>query len=453
MISQTDQELMEKLKEDALANQQLDAEVPITPAGPSDADRLYEAQTAGNKQEYMSQLLRSFQNMLQSSAPNSGYRADHGVSDSMSKQAGQMASNVKDQLNMEAMSRKEAQNQEQTALKNKMEMENHERAQQEGALRQDDFQLKLAKAKLDFQDMEANRDPASPQSKIAQDRVLEVRAKIGQPLNEESVRQQSGEALFKTFDFLKEDLVQYYKNFNAEAERTKDIEIANKRLQVETERNKKLDVMEERRQKRQDLAETEATRRARQNEINTARGFMKDDPRFKKAMEQSMEFDNVGQLIDEAQKGNQQAVGALGTKLARAMGEVGVLTESDVTRYVAGQSWGRKLKDWFKKGAQGELSPETIQGIQANLTTLKEKLGKDISTVYDASTSRMKAAYPDMDETAIRGILGDPRTMKPVTSLDRSSGPYGDTTVRDGKTYKWNPTGNGGKGSYQLIGQ
>lgn len=442
MISQTDEELMNKLKEDALANQQMEAEVP--PAGPSDADRLYEAQTAGNKQEYMAQLLRSFQNMLQSSAPNSGYKADHSMSDSISKQAAQMPTNVKDQLSMEAMARKEAQAKEQMALKNKMEMEQHETNQKESSLRQDDFQMKLEKSKLDFQDMQANRDPNSPQSRIAQDRVLEVRAKMGQPLNEASVRQQSGETLFKTFDFLKEDLTNHYKNLNANADRAQKSAHDAQQLELEQERNKRNDAMEQRRIGKEDRQEKEGDRRYRQQQINTARGMIKDDPRFKKSIEQSMAFDDVNQLISEAKNGNEQAVGALGTKLARAMGEVGVLTESDVTRYVAGQSWGRKLQDWFTKGAKGKLSPETIKGIKANLATLKSKLDGDVQKVVKNSASRMKAAYPEMQDDDINGLLGFS-----TESSQKSSGPYGDTTEKDGKKYKWNPEA----GKYQLLGE
>jgi hypothetical protein len=353
-------------------------------------NRIYDATMAGNKQEHYANLLRSFQNMIQSAAPNTGFKADYGVAESMSKGSGKYLDAVKAQMAQEAAGKKEA------------------RDEKESKLRQDDFQIKLEKSKLDFQDMEANRDPASPQSKLAQDRVLEVMTKLGKPLNEASVRQMSGAQLYsnKEFDFLQNDLAQHFKSEEARLNREQQAASDANRLAMEAERNKKLDAMEERRIGKEQRAETDSERRYRQQQINTARGMIKDDPRFKKSMEQSMAFEDVGQLISEAEKGNQQAVGALGTKLARAMGEVGVLTESDVTRYVAGQSWGRKLKDWFTKGAQGELSPETIKGIQSNLKILKSKLDGDVEKVVGNSAARMKAAYPEMEESDIRGILG-----------------------------------------------
>ena len=46
--------------------------------------------------------------------------------------------------------------------------------------------MRLEKSKLDFQDMQANSDATSQQSKIAQDRVIELKEKqLGKPLSEE----------------------------------------------------------------------------------------------------------------------------------------------------------------------------------------------------------------------------------------------------------------------------
>jgi len=375
------------------------------PEQPIEDPRLAAALEEQSKQRRYADMLRGFQQVLQGAAPNSGFKADFTMADQMAKRADEPVEQYKAKLGQEAAAKKAA-----------MDKEVHSNNMKESQLRQNDFQLKLEASKLNFQDMQANSDPTSPQSKIAQDRVIEMQKKLGQPVNEASVRSQSGKQLFQYFDYLKEDLTRHYQNENARLDREQKDRADQTRLKMEAERNTKLDTMEARRQERQNLAETEATRRARQQEINTARGFMKDDPRFKKAMEQSMEFDSVEALMKQAEAGNQQAVGALGTKLARAMGEVGVLTDTDVVRYVAGQSWGRKLKDWFAKGATGELSPETLKGITSNLKELRSKLGKDVSTVYDSSASRMKAAYPDMDEKVIRGILGDPRYLSDSAS-------------------------------------
>ena len=125
-----------------------------------------------------------------------------------------------------------------------------------------------------------------------------------------------------------------------------------------------------------------------------------------------MEFESVQELINQVEQGNQAALGALGTKLARAMGEVGVLTDTDVVRYVQGQSWGRKLMDAAKKGAYGELSDDTLNDIRTNLSTLSEKLNKNVDKVYSNAGSRLKTAFPDLKDDEIQGLLGRISTTK-----------------------------------------
>lgn len=167
---------------------------------------------------------------------------------------------------------------------------------------------------------------------------------------------------------------------------------------------------EEKEAKRKERAERE-DRLLAKDQLNAARGLLKDDPRFKKAVEQGMEFESVNRLLVQAGEGNQAALAALGTKLARAMGEVGVLTDTDVVRYVGGTSWGRKLKDWASKGFQGELSQDTLEDIKENLDLLQNKLGDDVERVYDNASRRMKTAYPDLEDKTIKGLLGSPNIV------------------------------------------
>ena len=154
---------------------------------------------------------------------------------------------------------------------------------------------------------------------------------------------------------------------------------------------------------------------ANQQQINTMRGFLKDDPTYKKTSEQMVEFDQVGDIIDQAQSGNQAAVAALGTKLARAMGEVGVLTDTDVVRYVQGTSWGRKLQDWAKRGFEGELSEDTINDMLDNIDTIQDKLNNNKEKIFKRAASRTQAAYPDVPEETIYGVLG----YQPQENLDQ----------------------------------
>jgi hypothetical protein len=197
---------------------------------------------------------------------------------------------------------------------------------------------------------------------------------------------------------------------------------------------------------RREQREAGEKRRVTKDHLNAARGLLKDDPRFKKAVEQGMEFESVDRLLDQSKEGNQAALAALGTKLARAMGEVGVLTDTDVVRYVGGTSWGRKLKDWYSKGAEGELSEDTFKDIKSNLKTLRTKLADDTNRVYGNAKNRMKTAYPDLEDKTIKGLLGQPGITKPEEDI-KMKAPKGDITEKDGKKYKWNAS----RQKYQLF--
>ena len=188
--------------------------------------RLQTALEQQNKQRLNSDLLRSFQQLIAAGAPNSGFKPDYTMADTLEKRSNEPIEMYKSQVASEA-----------AAKKQKQEAQDHAMKMKESSMRQEDFQMRLMKSKLDFQDMEANRDPNSPQSKIAQDRVLEIQTTLGKPVNEQQIRGMSGENLFKTFGYLQQDLVQHYKNINDQADRSQKQKEIDARLAMEKERN------------------------------------------------------------------------------------------------------------------------------------------------------------------------------------------------------------------------
>jgi hypothetical protein len=156
------------------------------------------------------------------------------------------------------------------------------------------------------------------------------------------------------------------------------------------------------------LASEKEDRLTRTAQLNAARGLLKDDPRAKKAVEQGMALESIEPLLNEIESGNEMSISALGSQLARAMGEVGVLTDTDVIRYVQGQAWGTKLKDWWARGAQGEIPKEAIDGIRKNIKAIKTNLRTNLTSVYSNAAGRMKTAHPELDDATINGLLGTP---------------------------------------------
>lgn len=176
---------------------------------------------------------------------------------------------------------------------------------------------------------------------------------------------------------------------------------------LDLEQKKKMfDESEKRRIEQQERGYTKS-------KLESARGLLKDDPRFKKAVEQSMEFDTVGELINEVKSGNSTSIAPLGIKLAKAMGEVGVMTDTDVVRYIQSTKWGDQLLGWWKKGAEGELPADVIKGLQSNIGTISKKLNSNINKVYDNAAGRLKATYKDMSDDEIKEVLG----IRPVVDV------------------------------------
>lgn len=179
------------------------------------------------------------------------------------------------------------------------------------------------------------------------------------------------------------------------------------------------------REKRDELKLDREKRLDRQNKVNTVRNFLKDDPGYKVVRQQEIAFEPMERDLDLIEKeGNESTIASLGTRLARAMGEVGVLTDTDVVRYVGSTSWGRKLKDWYIKGAKGELPPELINDLRNNIQHIKRELTKSKARIFERAASRVQAAYPDMEMKDVYGILGAemPKVKVPVKLADGQMG-------------------------------
>lgn len=120
-------------------------------------------------------------------------------------------------------------------------------------------------------------------------------------------------------------------------------------------------------------------------------------PMVKELDKQGLSFDQADSLIEQMREGNQVALGALGTKMARAMGEVGVLTDMDVKRYVQAQSLVQKAQDMYGKNFKGKLSPETIKDIEEVTAKMKKGFSKKRKSLYDRY---IKRAYENYGKTA-----------------------------------------------------
>ena len=129
------------------------------------------------------------------------------------------------------------------------------------------------------------------------------------------------------------------------------------------------------------------------NKVIDLRKTLSKDDRFKQMTKEGLAFDQVDNLMKIADKGNQVAFGALGTKMARAMGEVGVLTDTDVTRYVNGGSLTRKAADTLIKMKEGKPSKASIEDIKQISNVLKDIHKTKLEPIFDEYA---KTAYENL---------------------------------------------------------
>jgi hypothetical protein len=133
---------------------------------------------------------------------------------------------------------------------------------------------------------------------------------------------------------------------------------------------------------RKERAEIQDERYVKDKMLGLKKDFRKDY-RYKDAYKEDLAFDQVNKLMDAAKDGNQIAFNAVGTKMARAMSEVGVLTESDVSRYVEGGSLTRKAGDSLLRMINGKPSEATMEDINEITQVLKEAHGSRLAPIFE----------------------------------------------------------------------
>lgn len=113
-----------------------------------------------------------------------------------------------------------------------------------------------------------------------------------------------------------------------------------------------------------------------------------NDTVVKKFKEQDIALSQVGDIISAMESGNQVAAKALGAKMAKAMGEVGALTEQDVTRYIQAGSILRGSADKFKRFITGDLTDATAQDLKVLAQMMNDGARRKIYPLQDKYYTR-----------------------------------------------------------------
>lgn len=107
------------------------------------------------------------------------------------------------------------------------------------------------------------------------------------------------------------------------------------------------------------------------------------NPIYKELAKQDLGSNFLVSMVDLVKQGNQVAANSMGAKAARAMGEVGVLTEQDVSRYVQGGSLPRKTADKLLKWTKGRPSDMTLEEISQVHGVFQKQFEKNVQPIIN----------------------------------------------------------------------
>lgn len=107
------------------------------------------------------------------------------------------------------------------------------------------------------------------------------------------------------------------------------------------------------------------------------------DPVIKELRRQDIGLHQTEVLLSKIAEGNSIAANAIGAKMARGMGEVGVMTDTDVVRYVESGMLTRKAADKLSKMLRGVPTDATLDEIRQITSALKDNYEKKVQPLYN----------------------------------------------------------------------
>lgn len=132
---------------------------------------------------------------------------------------------------------------------------------------------------------------------------------------------------------------------------------------------------------------------------------MRNDPSIKPLYQQKINAGYVDQIIGAAKEGNTVAGAALAAKMARTMGEVGVLTDNDVKRYVTSGRLDRGAADKLTRMTQGKPTDATLDEIGQIAGILSSTFDEKVQPTYNWYAEVLANVTGDTPENTAR-LLG-----------------------------------------------
>jgi len=93
--------------------------------------------------------------------------------------------------------------------------------------------------------------------------------------------------------------------------------------------------------------------------------------------------------------------------MAKTMGEVGMLSESDVTRYVQAKALDRSAADKLNKWIKGVPTTATLNDIQQIGKVMRQKFTEQIQPIIASYAQQMSTGLGITEEEAINYLASD----------------------------------------------
>lgn len=148
---------------------------------------------------------------------------------------------------------------------------------------------------------------------------------------------------------------------------------------------------------------------------------MTTNPAIKPLVTQGINSGIVKRLSEEARAGNTLAFSAMGPKIAKAMGEVGVLTDKDIKIYKESGKLSQQAADKLLTLTTGRPTDATLDEINQIMDVLSDRFSTQVQPMFNWYAGRL-AATTDMDLDASAKALG----ITYDYGIDESPFPFGD---------------------------
>lgn len=176
----------------------------------------------------------------------------------------------------------------------------------------------------------------------------------------------------------------------------------------------------------------------RTKKFQTAVKSVEGNKVYQEAEKAVSEVATIKSLLDDAYVKGGQSLAMLGPRIAKGIaGEVGVLTEQDVTRYVKNPALVGGIVDSFKKVTQGKISAVSKDNL-SRLLDVMEQMNKDkMDSIINRKVEVHSKTTKDFTKEELKDVLTINRDEK--TSNDtiiRKDPKTGRSVIYDAKTKK-----------------